>query len=1215
MMNSEALDNVDIKPSIIQEYRLIAVGASAGGLEALKSFFEGIPPNDLNSYVVLQHLSPDFKSMMGDLLRKSTKLKIEQIKSNTDIQPGRIYLIPTTSNLIFQNGQLHLVEKPKGQKLNLPIDLFLESMAQYKEDQAIAVILSGTGSDGTRGIKAIKERGGMVMVQDPGQAKFDGMPQSAIQTGLVDYVLKTEEMGQELINYINAPVVLHFTEESVEYDENTLAKILHLINDEIGLDFTEYKHATLARRVARRVNVRKCNSLAEYFQLLKTQPEEIQILYREFLIGVTKFFRDAPVWEIMENNVIPNLIKGKANGEKLKIWDVACSTGEEAYSLAIYISEELERQNKKIEVKIFATDISNEHLIIGGQGIYSESVIADIDPALMQKYFVTTPNGYQAVDRLRDMIIFSNHNIIKNPPFNNMDLVLCRNLLIYFQPSIQQKTMNVLHYSLSVNGYLVLGTSESLNNHTEYFDVINRKWKIYKNTHLRRSLNAEVLHTSANRNFRNTNNLRVTKKTQAPVSNLVQKYSKELNEAILGQFGGASVFVDSEYNILQAIGEFRKYANLPVNGFSINLLDMLSTEFRHIVQATVKRAGKKNKTIIYQDAFYEHLEEKKSLDLIVKPFKHHNLDDEVNFVLTFLEKEIDLSKVEEMEKVTVDSRSQEYIIELEEENRRFKEELQSSQMETETSNEELQAANEELLASNEELQSTNEELQSVNEEINTVNAENIQKIDDLASLNADMNNLLESTDIGTIFLDDSLRIRKFTPAIKKHFNLINADIGRPIENFNLNFGVNKTKSLVQRCKEVLKSGKTEVANIISNEGRNYLRRISVFKNSSNIRTGVVVTFVDIEPLQKAKEKLVASEKRFKSFYEEDPIMHISLDPYTITITQCNKHAVEKLGYESKEEIIGRPMFDLYKDESQLELLKLNRLFKEKGELVNVEQEMLTKDGKSLPVILNSTFELDDEQNVVSYRFTCVDISELKAAQEDLKEQKADLERANKDLEQFVSICSHDLQEPLATIKFGSDILGKIYADKLDQKGKDYISYIDEASDRLANQIKALLEHSRIGRNSSKTIVDTRELMEVVKYDLGKRIRDTKAKIHVGKLPKIKAYEVELRLLFQNLLSNSLKYFSEDRTPEIRVSAYPEGEYWIFSFLDNGIGISEEDQKTVFSIFNRVRTKEKYEGTGVGLAHVEKIVKLHDGDVWVDSQINVGSTFYIKLKKN
>ncbi len=1213
-MNSETLNNFETIKPIVHEPRLIAVGASAGGLEALKSFFEGLSPDDQNAYVVIQHLSPDFKSMMGELLMKSTKLIIEQIKNNTDVKAGRIYLIPTTSNLIFQNGQLHLVDKPKSQKLNLPIDIFMESMAQYKEDLAIAVILSGTGSDGTRGIKAVKEKGGMVMVQNPKQAKFDGMPKSAIQTGLVDYVLDTQDMGREIANYINAPVVLHFTEDSVEYDEVTLSKILHFIDEKTGLDFTEYKHSTLARRVARRVNVCKCTSLSEYYQLLKSHEEEIPILYREFLIGVTKFFRDAPVWEIMENNVIPNLVKGKANGEKLKIWDVACSTGEEAYSLAIYINEELERQNKKIDVKIFATDISSEHLAIGGHGIYSESVVADIDPALMQKYFVTKSNGYQAVEKIRDMIIFSNHNILKNPPFNNMDLVLCRNLLIYFQPSIQQKTMNVLHYSLRENGYLVLGTSESMNSHAEYFEVINRKWKIYKNTFLRRSLNTEILHSSTNRSYKRVENIS-RKRAAPPVNNLVQKYGKELNEAILEQFGGASVFIDEDYNILQAIGEFRKYANLPVNGFSINLMDMLNTELKHIVQASVKKAAKDNLSVTYKDAVYKHLGESKSLDLIIKPFKHHNLDNEVNFVLTFLEKEIDLSRLQEIEKVTVDSRSQHYIIELEEELKKTKEDLQSSLMEIETSNEELQAANEELLASNEELQSTNEELQSVNEEINTVNAENLQKIDDLASLNADMNNLLESTDIGTIFLDETLRIRKFTPAIKKHFNLINSDIGRPIENFNLNFGSSKTKTLVQRCKEVLKSGKTVVTNLKLNEGRNYLRRISVFKDSKNTITGVVVTFVDIEPLQKAKEKLIASEKKFKSFYEEDPIMHLSVDPYTINITHCNKYTVEKLGYATKEEIIGRPMFDLYRDEAQLEILKLNRLFKEKGELYNVEQEMLTKAGEPLPVILNSTLELDDDGNILSYRFTCVDITQLKSAQQELKDQKADLVRINKDLEQFVSICSHDLQEPLATIKFGSDILGKIYADKLDQKGKDYISYIDEASDRLANQIKALLEHSRIGRDSKKAQVDTKELMEVVKYDLGKRIRDTKAKVHVGSLPKIMAYEIELRLLFQNLLSNALKYISKDRTPEVRVSAYSEGDYWIFSFLDNGIGISEEDQKTIFTIFNRVRTTEKYEGTGVGLAHVEKIVKLHEGAVWVDSQLGVGSTFYVKLKKN
>ena len=1200
------------KQTPIQESRLIAVGASAGGLEALKSFFEGIPPKDNNSYIVIQHLSPDFKSMMGELLAKSTDMAIEEIEENTEINPGTIYLIPTTSNLIIQNGQLQLEDKPKGQKLNLPIDMFLESLANFKEDQAIAIILSGTGSDGTRGIKTIKEKGGMVMVQNPTQAKFDGMPQSAIQTGLVDYVLKTEEMGAELDKYINAPMIFHFSDDSIEYDEVTLNKILVLINETTDVDFTEYKHSTLARRVARRVNVCKCESLSQYYDLLKTQPEEIPILSREFLIGVTKFFRDVPVWEIMESTVLRDLIASKKEGDKLKVWDVACSTGEEAYSLAMYINEELERQGKNLQVKIFATDISKEHLKIGGSGIYSESIVADIEPALLQKYFITKSNGYQAVEKLRDMIIFSHHNIIKNPPFHNMDLVLCRNMLIYFQPSIQKRALNVLHYSLTENGYLVLGTSESVSSHSDSFETINRKWKIYKNTLLRKRLNAEVLHASSHRVDTKVNK-RVTS-LQPQVNGTVQKQNSELTETILEQFGGASVFIDSEYNILQAIGEFRKYASLPVNGFSVNILDMLGLELKHIVKATVKSAVNSNERVIYKDASYEHQGEVKNLDLIVKPFKHHNLDLDVNFVLTFIEKEVDLSKIENVDKVTVDSRSQSYILELEDELRKVKEELQTTLMEVETSNEELQAANEELLASNEELQSTNEELQSVNEEINTVNAENIQKIEDLATLNADMNNLLDSTDIGTIFLDSNLRIRKFTPAIKTHFNLIGSDIGRPINNFNSNFGISKTKSLFEKCKDVLKTGKTLTSHIQSVDGNNYLRRISVFKDTNNKITGIVITFVDIESLEKAKGKLIASEKRFKSFYEEDPIMHISVDPFTLSIKYCNTEAVNKLGYSEKEDLIGKPIFDLYEDDSQLQVLRLNRLFKERGELSSVEQELVTRNGKILPVLLNSSLELDEGDNVIAYRFTCVDISELKKAQEELKDQKADLVRANKDLEQFVSICSHDLQEPLATIKFGSDILGKIYADKLDDKAKEYISYIDEASDRLANQIKGLLEHSRIGRNSKKVLVDSKELMEVVKYDLGKRLRETKGKVYVGALPKLMAYEIELRLLFQNLLSNALKYIDKERSPEVRVSAYSEGDYWIFTFVDNGIGISEEDQKTIFTIFNRVRTPEKFEGTGVGLAHVEKIVQLHEGSVWVDSQLNVGSTFYVKIKK-
>ncbi len=1193
--------------------RLIAVGASAGGLEALKAFFSNLGDDDVNTYVVIQHLSPDYKSMMGELLAKSTSLIIEQIKDNMEILPGRIYLIPPVNNLVIENGMLHLLDKPKDQKLNLPIDMFLQSLAEYKKEEAIAIILSGTGSDGSRGIRAIKENEGMVMVQDPQEAKFDGMPKSAIHTGLVDYVVSVTEMGAELQNFINAPAVLHFSEDDIEYDEDTLKKILHLINESTGLDFREYKHSTLARRVARRVSVCKWASLDDYYTLLKETPEEIPILYREFLIGVTKFFRDSRVWDILRDEVIPDLIKNKKEGEILKIWDVACSTGEEAYSLGMLLNEEMERQNKKIEVKIFATDISQKHLNIGSQGIYSESIVADVDMHLLQKYFISKSKGYQVIEEVRRMVIFSRHNVLKNPPFSNMEMVFCRNLLIYFQPSIQRKALNVLHYGLKEGGILVLGTSESVSTHREHFEDISRKWKIYRNVKPTRRMNTENLHSTSSRLLENLPSKPLRERKQS-VSNGQQKFLSELSDAILEQFGGASVFIDSEYNILQAIGEFRKYASLPVSGFSINLKEMLGPELKHIVQATVIKAEKENQKTIYRNASYEHQGTLKGLDLMVKPFRIHNLNNEINFALTFIEKEIKADQMVEVEKVTLTSKTAEYIRELEEELKRTKEELQTSLEEIETSNEELQAANEELLASNEELQSTNEELQSVNEEINTVNAENVQKMDDLANLNADMNNLLESIDIGTIFLDNSLRIRKFTPAINKHFSLISTDIGRPIENFTTNFGTNKgRKGLVDKCRKVMETGKKLERQIISKEGHNYLQRISPFINSSQKIEGIVITFVDIETLQKAQEKLYISERKFKSFYEKDPVLHFSVDPNTALIVECNEKAVEKLGYSSKEELLGRPMYELYEDESQLQALKLNKLFQQSGELNNIEQVLVTKNGQKLPVIINSTADVDEQNNVISNRFTCVDISELKEAQTGLKKKKADLERANKDLEQFVSICSHDLQEPLATIKFGSDILGKIYADKLDEKGREYISYIDAASDRLANQIRALLEHSKIGRNTEKTIVNTKELVEIVKYDLAKRIKDTGAKIHVGALPKIKAYQVELRLLFQNLISNALKYVDDDKVPEVRISAYPEKDFWVFSIMDNGIGISEEDQLNIFTIFNRVPTRRKYEGTGVGLAHAEKIVLLHEGTIWVDSQLGVGSTFYFKIK--
>ena len=1191
-----------------EDPRIIAIGASAGGLEALKSFFDNISETDKNAYVVIQHLSPDYKSMMRELLRKNTNLPIVEITDSLKLQQGHIYLIPPVNNLVLEGGKLHLVDKPKDHSLNLPIDKFFESLAKYRKEKAIGVILSGTGSDGTRGVRAIKENDGMIMVQDPEEAKFDGMPQSAINTGLVDYVLPVEKMGQELKNFISAPSILDFNDGDVSLDENQLDRILRFVDEKTGLDFREYKRATLGRRISRRINVCKCESLSDYYTYLQENPEEVDILYREFLIGVTKFFRDETVWEQLKNKVIPELVDSKEDGDVLKVWDVGCSSGEEAYSFAMALNEEVEKQKKKIDIKIFATDISEKHLEIGSGGFYPESIVADVDNDLLLKYFVSKANGYRIVDKLRRMVVFSRHNIIKNPPFSKMDMAVCRNLLIYFQPGIQNKALNMLHYSLVKNGILVLGTSESVYNQKDNFTIINRAAKIYKNLHPSKRLKSDISEPSQIDKVETRKSL--PRQTSRPNTNPVKVMLKdELNNAVMENFGGASVLLDSDYNVLQAIGEFRKYAKMPSVGFSINLLDMLDGNLKYILQTTLKKAQSDNKKVKYPSAVFEDDGKKKAVDIIIKPYTERKLDNDANYVVIFIEKEVFEGDLEKLDKISLTNRTKEYVSSLEEELRYTKEELNTSVEEIETSNEELQAANEELLASNEELQSTNEELQSVNEEINTVNAENLQKVEDLAALNADMNNLLESTQIGTIFLDSNLRIRKFTPAIKAHFKLINTDEGRPIAHFTDSMGKN---NLIPRCKRVLQTGKILEKHVITKSGHHYIRRISPYIDSKENIDGVVITFIDISIIQKSREKLIASEQRFKTFYEEDPVLHISVDPKTSIILQCNTTAVEELGYDSKEELIGKLVYDLYEEEAQIKALKSNKEFQETGELKNIEQDMLKKSGDTLPVILSATAEKDEEDNIVTIRYTCVDISAQKKAEEKLKQQKAHLERANYDLEQFVSICSHDLQEPLSTIKFGSDVLGKIYAENLDERGQNYLSYIKDASTRLAEQIKGLLEHSRIGRNGEKKLVNTQELVEVVKYDLGKRIKETKAKIHVGKLPKLKAYEIELRLLFQNLLGNAIKYTPKERNPEIRISAFKEGKFWVFSIMDNGLGISEEDQKNIFTIFNRVEGSQK-DGTGVGLAHVKKIIELHGGNIWVDSQLGVGSTFYFKIK--
>lgn len=1194
-----------------KKHIIVAVGASAGGLEALNDFFDNVVENYDYSYVIIQHLSPDHKSLMAELLSKKTEVPIKAVTDDSIIERNHIYVIPPSMNLIIDENHLRLLDKPEGKKLNLPIDLFMESLGNAYGKEAVGVILSGTGSDGTKGVQAIKKAGGLVLVQQLEEASFDGMPSSAINTGDVDYIVPAGEMIEQIHRYYNSGDALNFGDEITIEDNERLRVILNILHTNTNINFNYYKRPTILRRTERRMTNLKMGSFEAYIAYLKIHPEEVSILYKEFLIGVTKFFRDTKAWNLLEAETIPNIVANKRDGDTVKVWDVACSTGEEAYSLAILFQEEIKRQDKDVNLKIFATDISEEHIEQASQGVFPNTVTQSVPPSKLHTYFIKDDDEYKIHSDLRKKIIFSIHDILKDPPFKNMDMVVCRNLLIYLKPEVQTAVLHTLHYALKLNGYLFLGSSESNTALRNYFETINAKLKIFKNIHPSERLHSELLTSNADKSSFLLS--RKQKKTQVQQKEtFTDDIKMKISNALISQFDTASVFVDQDFKVVDAMGSFSKYAQLPDSGFSLDLLKMLPDNLKTAVNSAARKAKRSKKDFIYNNVVATKAGVETTINVLVKPIFNNNTDD-CSYVITFIEQALNPDTAIARGTMSIATQPDERIKDLIDEIEETRGELKKALEDAETSNEELQTLNEELLASNEELQSTNEELQSVNEELHTVNVEHIEKMDDLALLNADMDNILNSTQIATIFLDRQLTIRKFTPSIQEHFKLMKQDVGRPIEHFLTQLGTGKKSSLKDKIEKVMKTGYVNETQINKKGGRSYIRRISPFYTGTNKIEGSVITFIDITKTVESQKKLKESQQKFKDFYENDPVMHASVDPSTGRIVECNKIFIDTLKLKSREEVIGRRIFDFYTDKSKAKGLGLLDQIQKTGVIEGEQMTLVDIDGVEIPIILNSELVIPDEGHSYS-RSTLVNISDLQEAQQLMYDKNEELQRINTDLEQFVSICSHDLQEPLGTIRFSSDVILKKFGENLDPKATEYLGYIYGAAGRMADQIKGLLEHSRIGQELERTEVDVQELLEIVKYDLGKRLRECNGKIHLSRMPSIWAYKTELRLLFQNLISNSLKYCKPDVSPVVRISSFEDDVFWTFVINDNGIGIAQEDLDNVFKIFGRASTQHKYEGTGVGLAHCEKIVKLHDGSIWVDSQVNVGSTFYFKIKK-
>lgn len=862
-------DNSSLNGNTSSPFPIVGIGASAGGLEAFKKFFDVMPSEAGVGFVLVQHLDPTHESMMVDLLATHTKMPVVQADEGMQVAPNCVYMIPPNRYLILRDGLLHLIEPTERRGMRMAIDTFFRSLADDQHEHAIGIILTGTASDGTEGLKAIKANGGMTLVQDPDTSAHDGMPRSAIATGMVDFVLPIEKMPDTLIRYAKHPYVNGNSRNlpQIAETQDDLDIILALLLAHRNIDFRHYKRNTLMRRIERRMGLRQFNELTDYTHFLRENPQEVEQLGKDLLIGVTRFFRDREAFDELQEKVIAPLIDQASTSDTLRIWVPGCATGEEAYTIAMLLAEQMTRQDKKVGVQIFASDIDDETLEIARTGVFPASIAADLGADQLREFFYKCDNDHFAIVKdLREMIVFARHNVISDPPFSKLDLISCRNLLIYLHAAVQDKLISLFHFALKPGGYLLLGNSENIGLQTNLFGTLSKKWRLYRRIgsfagsgHLELALKSDDPQPSTGP---------YTPRGRTPrerLSDLAQRW-------ILEEFAPPTVIVNRNGGVVFVSGNVDRYLALPYGEPNLNVLDMLRDGLRTRVRGALHRAVRDGGMMEIKRARMLRDGKHVGVKVQIKPLKHSQ-GGEGLLMLSFMDEPLPSVDREEHE-APLES-SEELVRQLEDELKSTREDLQNTVEEMETSNEELKASNEEVMSINEELQSTNEELetskeelQSLNEELSTVNSQLQDKIAKLEDTNNDIINLLNSTDVATLFLDTQFRIKRFTPVTTQLFSLISSDIGRPLSDLVQKFTDPRLLNDVQLVMELLQPIEVQVND---EKGRWFTRRVLPYRTQENRIDGVVVTFTDITPLHESERLANERFAQIEALYRHAPV--------------------------------------------------------------------------------------------------------------------------------------------------------------------------------------------------------------------------------------------------------------------------------------------------------------------------------------------------------
>ena len=845
-------------------FPVVGIGASAGGLAAFEAFLSNMPPDTDPgvAFVLVQHLAPDHKSILTDLIKRYTTMEVFEVEDGMTVRPNCTYIIPPKRDMAFLNGALQLLEPAAPHGHRLPIDFFFRSLAQDLRERAIGIVLSGTGSDGTLGLRAIKGEGGMVMVQTPESTEYDGMPRSAIATGFVDYILPPAEMPEQLMAYVRHDKGVQpatAKQSGASAVEDALKRVCILVRNRTGHDFSRYKRNTVMRRVERRLAVLQVETLDEYVACLRKDTTEVDTLFRDLLIGVTSFFRDPDAFTALQAQVIAPLLSGRQEGATIRVWVAGCSTGEEAYTIAMILQEEKEKAQKAINVQLFATDIDEQSIDTARIGLYPASIVADVSPARLARFFTKEPDGatYRINKSIRDMLVFSKQDVTRDPPFSKLDLLSCRNLLIYLGPELQQKLISIFHYALRTDGALFLGTSETIGSSPESFGVLDRKAKLYQCRETSsdlRDLGSPGFTASA---------LHPGKGAALPLAG--QEGAKPLHPlraltegALLEQVAPSAALVNGHGDILYLHGRTGQYLEPAPGESSLNILKMAREGLRERLPAALHHAVTHGEAVHRQGLRIRTNGDFTTVNLTIEPLalaSNAPPPAQQPLFLVILDElpaseqerlAADAPEARERDAATLDGDQPHRDGQIED----LRQELRSKEEYLQSINEELQSSNEELRSSNEEMQSVNEELQSTNEELATVNTELRAKVADLSQVSNDMNNLLAGTGIGTVFVDHKLCIRRFTPAATAITNLIQSDVGRPIGHIVSNLvGYDQLPQDTQAVLDTLEPREIEVQ---SQAGEWYLLRVRPYRTLRNVIEGAVITFTDITELRAAR---------------------------------------------------------------------------------------------------------------------------------------------------------------------------------------------------------------------------------------------------------------------------------------------------------------------------------------------------------------------------